>query len=213
MEKQLSLNDLSALSAVLPLIAAAVNVRHLNSVLKPAAVLFLLAALFELILVLSIRAGFANNMPLIHLYIAVSLTFFSLIYYRAFQAAALRRLVMVLGPAVVLMVLVNAAFIQGIWAYPSLSNTLQSIVLIMFSLLFFYQIFTRQEYVHIEKQPMFWINSGVLIYFSVNIFLFMLFNLVIAQQQQELYAIHSVTNIFSNILYATGLLCKPHKTT
>lgn len=213
MEKQLSLNELSALSAVLPLMAAAVNIRHLDRILKTAAALFLLAALFELILVLSIRAGFANNMPLIHLYIAVSVTFFSLIYYRAFQAAALRRLVMALGPAVVLMVLLNAAFIQGIWAYPSLSNTLQSIALIMFSLLFFYQIFTRQEYVHIEKQPMFWINSGVLIYFSVNIFLFMLFNLVIAQQQQELYAIHSVTNIFSNILYGIGLLCKPHKTT
>lgn len=84
--------------------------------------------------------------------------------------------------------------------------------MITFSLLYFYHIFIRQEYVHIEKQALFWINSGVLIYFSLNIFLFMLFDLVIAQQRNDLYAIHSVTNIISNILYAIGLLCKPQKT-
>src|SRR3546814_749894 len=162
---------------------------------------------------LSMRAVLANNMPLIHLFIALSLSLFSVLYYRAFQSKTLQRLVLFLGPASVLAVIVSSLFIGGIWVYPSFSNTLQSVVLMSFSLLFFYQIFTRQEYVHIEKQAMFWINSGVLIYFSVNIFLFMLFDLVIVQQQEELYAIHLIINIFSNILYATGLLCKPQKTT
>lgn len=213
MGEQLSLNDVSALSAILPLLAAVVNFRRLDQVLRTAAAFFLVAALFELILVLTIRAGIANNMPLLHLFIAISITFFSVIYYQAFYNKLLQKVVLFLGPAALMMVLVNAFFLQGIWMYPSLSNTIQSIVMIAFSLLYFYQIFTRQEYIHIEKQGLFWINSGVLIYFSINIFLFMLFNLVIAQQRQELYAIHSVTNIISNILYAIGLLCKPQKTT
>lgn len=207
------MNDLSAASALLPVLAGIVNFRRLDRTVKTAAVFFMVAALFELILVLTIRMGIANNMPLLHLFIAISIVFFSIIYYRAFYSAALRKAVLFMGPAALLVIVANALLIQGIWLYPSLSNTVQGIMLISFSLLYFYQIFTRQEYIHIEKQALFWINSGVLIYFSVNIFLFMLFNLVIAQQRQELYAIHSVTNIFSNILYAIGLLCKPPKTT
>lgn len=213
MGAQLSLNEISALSALLPILAAARNFRNLDGILRTAAAFFLIAAFFELALIFTIRAEIPNNMPMLHLFIAISVSFFSRIYYRAFSTPLLRTVVMVLGTAAFLLVLVNASFLQGIWIYPSLSNTVQSIIMITFSLLYFYQIFTRQEYIHIEKQGLFWINSGVLIYFSINIFLFMLFNLVIANQRQELYAIHSVTNIISNILYAIGLLCKPQKTT
>src|SRR3546814_6854396 len=67
--EQLSLNDYSAASAALPMIAAAINFRHIDRVLVVAVFYFLAAALFELILMLSMRAGLANNMPLIHLFI------------------------------------------------------------------------------------------------------------------------------------------------
>lgn len=213
MGEQFSLNDLSATSSILPILAAAINFRNLDSILRTAGVFFLIAGVCELILAFTIRAEIPNNMPMLHLFIAISITFFSTIYYKAFSSPSLRTVVLGLGSAAFLLVVINAIFLQGIWIYPSLSNTVQSIIMITFSLLYFYQIFTRQEYIHIEKQGLFWINSGVLIYFSINIFLFMLFNLVIANQRQELYAIHSVTNIISNILYAIGLLCKPPKTT
>lgn len=211
MGEQLSLNDISAFSAILPILAAAINFRHLNQVLRIAAAYFLVAALFELSLVLTIQAGIPNNMPLLHLFIVISISSFSLIYYRAFDTRGLRRVVLLLSPTALILVLLNA-WRTGIWQYPSFSNTIQCILMITFSLLYFYQLFIRPAHIHIEKQALFWINSGVLIYFSVNVFLFMLFNLVIAQQRQELYAIHSVTNIISNLIYAIGLLCKPQKT-
>src|SRR3546814_6483806 len=92
--EQLSLNDYSAASAALPMIAAAINFRHIDRVLVVAVFYFLAAALFELILMLSMRAGLANNMPLIHLFIALSLSLFSVLYYRAFQSKTLQRLVL-----------------------------------------------------------------------------------------------------------------------
>lgn len=212
MSEPLSLNNLSALSAILPLLAAAANFRRLSGLLRIAAAYFLVAGLFELILLLTIAAGMPNNMPLLHLFIFISVSSFCIIYYRALNTRSLKIIVIVLGPLALVLVSLNAFLLQGIWQYPSFSNTVQCILMITFSLLYFYHIFIRQEYVHIEKQALFWINSGVLIYFSLNIFLFMLFNLVVAQQRNDLYAIHSVTNIISNILYAIGLLCKPQKT-
>jgi len=87
------------------------------------------------------------------------------------------------------------------------------VLLICFSLAYFFQLLSRQEFVHIEKQGLFWINAGVLFYFSINIFLFMLFKRMITAHQEGYYMINNITNIIANILYSVGLLCKPQKTT
>ena len=100
-------------------------------------------------------------------------------------------------------------FIEGINDYPSLSNTVLSILVTCFSLLYFYQLLTRQEFVHIEKQGLFWINAGMLFYFAINIFLFMLFKRILSEHQESLYMINNITNTIANVLFTVGLLCKP----
>jgi hypothetical protein len=112
-----------------------------------------------------------------------------------------------------LVVINNAIFIEGLNTYPSISNTVLSLLLIVLSLSYFYQLLTRQEFIHIDKQGLFWINAGVLFYFSINIFLFMLFNKISKSAQADFNMIQSITNIIANLLYSVGLLCKPQKTT
>lgn len=95
--------------------------------------------------------------------------------------------------------------------YPSVSISALSVLLIILSLIYFYQLLNPLEFVHIEKQSLFWINAGVLFYSAVNIFLFMLMNRIPKADQANYYMIHSVTNIIANILYSVGLFCKPQK--
>jgi len=77
------------------------------------------------------------------------------------------------------------------------------------SLIYFYQLLSRQEFMYIEKQGLFWINSGVLFYYSITIFLFMLYNRINGEHRAYYYMMQSVTNIISNLLFSVGLLCKP----
>jgi len=107
----------------------------------------------------------------------------------------------------------NVIFIEGMSIYPSVSNTVLCIFLILLSLVYFYQLLTRQEFTYIEKQGMFWINSGVLFYYAINIFLFMLFNKISNADKPNYYMMQWVTNIIANLLFSIGLLCKPQKTT
>ena len=99
--------------------------------------------------------------------------------------------------------------IEGINDYPSISNTVLSILVTCFSLLYFHQLLTRQEFVHIEKQALFWINAGMLFYFAINIFVFMLFKRILSEHKVSLYVINNLTNIVANILFTVGMLCKP----
>jgi hypothetical protein len=205
--------NISIASGVFPLIAAIYNYRQLEPVLKLVAAFCLVSAVLDLISMIMAHDGVRNTLFLQHLFDLVAVLFFSVIYYRAFYEPILKKIALILGITSFLIVVNNAIFIEGVNSYPSISNTVLSLLLIILSLTYFYQLLTRQEFIHIDKQGLFWINAGVLFYFSINIFLFMLFNKISRSAQADFNMIQSITNIIANLLYSVGLLCKPQKTT
>ena len=204
---------ISLYSGVFPLLAALFNYRQLEPVLKLVAAFCLFSALIDLFSVLILHWGARNNHPFFHLYDFGGVVFFTIIYYQAFHEPVFKKIAVILGATCAVTVIFSAFFIQGITMYPSVSNTVLCLLLIVLSLTYFYQLLTRQEFIHIDKQGLFWINSGILFYFSINIFLFMLFNKISLEQRNDFNMIQSVTNIIANLLYSVGLLCKPQKIT
>ena len=209
-------STLSAISGIIPVLAALYNYRQLDKVLKIASLYFLASLLSDLLLQVTKRIEalhMANNWPLIHIYIVVSILLLAAMYYYAFFNPLIKKIIVIITSFVLAVVLVNIIFIEGLWDYPSISNTTLCVMVICFSLAYFYQLLTRQEFVHIEKQGLFWINAGMLFYFSTNIFLFMLFKRILLAHLEDYYMINNVTNIISNILFTVGLLCRPQKVT
>ena len=211
-----ALNISSTISGDFPVVAALINYKHLDKTLKIAALFYLVSSFFDWMLEFTkmfTALGMSNNLPFVHLFIVISIFFYAVIYHRAFFSPALKKTVIILSAATLPMIIFSSMFIDGIWNYPSASSTLLSILLICFSLAYFYQLLNRQEFIHIEKQALFWINSGVLIYFAINIFLFMLFRSFSHSTQQYTFMINIITNIIANILFTIGLLCQPQKQT
>jgi hypothetical protein len=202
---------------VLPLLAALYNYRRLDPVLKLFAAFCLVSASFDWLELVTSHfmsyLGWTSNYPLLHLFNLVAVLFFIMIYYRAFYESVFKKAALIFGAIALAAIVGNAIFFESIWKYPSASNTILCLFLIVLSLTYFYQLLTRQEFIHIEKQGLFWINSGVLFYFSINVFMFMLFNKFSTDQQSDIQMLQSVTNIIANVLYSVGLLCKPQKTT
>ncbi|HEY8783843.1 MAG TPA: hypothetical protein VIM16_19595 [Mucilaginibacter sp.] len=207
-----ALSICSILSGFFPVIAAWYNYRYLDKTLKIAALYFLVSALSDLIQLLTQFIQVANNYPVAHLYILISTLLFGAIYFRAFFNPVFKKIIIALTAIVFLVEIINI-FVGGIWEFPSLSDTVLSLMLICFSLAYFYQLLSRQEFIHIEKQGLFWINAGVLFYFSITIFFFMLFKRIAIAHKESYSIINYITNIFANVLYTVGLLCKPQKTT
>jgi hypothetical protein len=211
----LVLTYVSVISGFFPLLAALYNYRQLDTVLKIMALFCLLSVIPDTIglvtaYILKLRSF--NNLFLMHLYDMMAVIFFTVIYFKVFYKSILKKITLILGTASLLLMLSNSIFIEGMLVYPSISNTVLSMFLIVLSLIYFYQLLSRQEFMYIEKQGLFWINSGVLFYYSITIFLFMLYN-EIHEHRAYYYMMQSVTNIIANLLYSVGLLCKPQKTT
>jgi len=203
------LGVLSTISGFVPVLVALIVYKNLDIVLKIAAAYFLASFLADVMLRVLIAIGTATNYPVIHIYIAISILLLGAMYFYAFFNPILKNTILVTSSVVLAFAIANMIFMEGINDYPSLSNTVLSILITCFSLLYFYQLLTRQEFVHIEKQALFWINAGMLFYFAINIFVFMLFKRILSEHKVSLYLINNLTNIVANILFTVGLLCKP----
>ncbi|MDB5145554.1 MAG: hypothetical protein JWQ66_4267 [Mucilaginibacter sp.] len=201
----------SVISGFFPVLAALYNYRQLDTVLKIMALFCILSVIPDMISLVTayiLKLTSFNNLFLMHLYDMMAVIFFTVIYSKAFYKLILKRITLILGVTALLVILFNSIFIEGILVYPSISNTVLSIFLIVLSLIYFYQLLSRQEFMYIEKQGLFWINSGVLFYYSITIFLFMLYSKINGEHKYY-YLMQSITNIISNVLFSIGLLCKP----
>jgi hypothetical protein len=208
------LSNLSVLTGLLPLLAAWYNYKYLNKVLKLSACLLLLSFVadalgFLLIDILHVH----NTMYKMHSYIAGNILLLGAIYYCVFFEPVLKKAVIVITAIVLLIAVANVCFVQGIKEYPSISNTALSIVAISFSLTYFYRLFTGPVFINIQKEGFFWINSGIIFYYSVTIFMFMLYKQIYMAHIYQYYMINFIANIIANLIFSIGLLCKPLKTT
>lgn len=205
------LNNITVVSDFLPVAAALYNYRRLDRILRLMAIFCMLSVIpdsFGLI-ISYLKLRHYNNLFLFHLFDMMAVIFFTLIYQQAFYKSVFKKMTLIFGITSLAAMIFNVIFIESIQSYPSVSNTILSILLIVLSLVYFYDMLSRQEFTYIEKQGMFWINSGVLFYYAITIFLFMLYKKMNAVDRTNYYMMQSVMNIIANLIYSVGLLCKP----
>lgn len=204
------LQNLSVISGFFPVLVILFRYSRLDKVLKLASWYFIISVIFDSgFWIASYEFREKNTMPALHAYVMISVILMGIVYYNMYSKRYFKIIACVISTLTAAIVLFQA---KNILQYPSVSITSLSVLLIILSLIYFYQLLNPLEFVHIEKQGLFWINAGVLFYSAVNIFLFMLLNQIPNDDRPNYYMIHSATNIIANILYSIGLLCKPQKT-
>ena len=89
-------------------------------------------------------------------------------------------------------------------------RSMSGILLTILPLLYFYQIFSQKALVALEKQVMFWISSGVLLYYAGSFLTVSFYNILLSQKDTtEPWNFHSVLNTLANVLYGIAMSCSP----
>ena len=76
------------------------------------------------------------------------------------------------------------------------------------SLTYFYTLIRKMPSVHVQRVPMFWISSGLLIYSSGTLILFIISNYLIYVLRKDLleyWVFHNLLNTLCHVLIAIGL--------
>lgn len=115
-----------------------------------------------------------NNMPLLHIYVAGGFYFLLLFYREVLKGFIEKRIMNGILILFMTFTIMNSLFIQDIYSFNSYALTVESLLLIILSILTFMVMMNdivkrRRESL---AKSLSWINSGILIYYSSSLIIF-----------------------------------------
>ena len=134
--------------------------------------------------------------------------FITLLLFFNFALKMKNRITQIIILVYVLYYFLNSIFIEGFFEFNTYARSVESLIMISMCLFYFYNIYTNELNIYIEKSPSFWIVIGVLFYFSGALFSFILSSDILSKSPDRFYnswALHNLANILKNILFAIGL--------
>lgn len=142
-----------------------------------------------------------NNTFISNFHTLIQFLLISYIYQIHFKGFIKKNTIAIINVAFTSVWLINMMFGQGFFLMNTYTKTLESIILIIFSLNSFYQFARELKVERLGSNPMFWFSSGILIYFSSNIFIFILNNVVLEYSKDFYVFIWAIHNIFSILFW------------
>jgi len=199
----------------IPLLIGVIKVHRLNYEQKLVLVIVLIALVNEL-LATYLRMRGVNNLWVYHLFVPCTFLVILRIYKKVFEQVISRWVFNATSISFLLFAAFNSLFIQPLDVFNSNTITVSSVLYILLSITYFHQLLRNTAHLALERTPMFWLNTGVLIYYSGTLLLYVLVNYVAglgetAKVSISLWALNIVFNIILNIFYALALWVSPQK--
>lgn len=196
------------ISSITPLFSVALGIysfKWLESRLKVLFIFVCFAAFSDITAILLLRG--INTMPEAHIYALVEFIILTLFYANYLKRYISRKFIWTVISVFTLFSLLNALFIQKITVYPYIVRAIESIVMVIFSILYFHKVMVDAKIKKLSKEPMIWINTGMLLYFSSNFFFHILLPLVVTYSNEFariMVYYFWVTNILFYLILAIG---------
>jgi len=153
----------------------------------------------------------ANTRPLFLLYIMVEGLGYTWLYAQHFKSRVSRHLKFM--PALALVVLLIDHLIRkDIWADPHLLRTVEGLLLLFYAGTYFGTTIRQRSTQHPERTPVFWMSTGLLVFFG-SIQVLTLFSEFLFSQSQAVqtavYDVQAIIGILLYVLLTLAMLCPP----
>jgi hypothetical protein len=196
----------TALSAVIVFLAFR-NFKSRENYVRLIGLVFLLGFLANTTAFILYHSGLRKfiNVPQSSYDIAVLCTI-SLLYYAALQKRYGKWFLLVTA-CFLIFSLVNFIFLQKD-AINSYNKFLSSFIVLCYCIFYFYRLMVELPSTHLQRMPMFWFNSALLIYHAGTIFLFAFTAYLTDVLKNDLvtyWSFHNVLSIIEHILVIIGL--------
>lgn len=150
--------------------------------------------------ILDIKLGSQNNLIATHLYCPLEFLLLALFYIPHLTPVLKKKWLYWIITGYMTFALVNPFFIQSLNEYSQM-RIYSSIILVIFSLVYFYRLMNELKIGKLSAEPMVWINASVLIFYSVIFFYNILFNKLLEYSREVLIIIAILIGIFTALFY------------
>ena len=199
---------ISAASILLPNMGGLIVFKRLDIEGKKILAFFAIFIIIEFVIT---WLGFhkINNMPMFSIFELLEYGFFAYLFYTNIKDLRWKKFIKYASFFYFTFAIFVLIFIRSIYEFNSETRVVESLLLVLFALLYFNELSKalQTEQISINKIPMFWMIIGILFYFMSNFFLFLFYN-EISKITPTLWAIHSVVNTATNFLFMLSFLCR-----
>ena len=128
--------------------------------------LFLLNSLIFSIAILVVPLFWWTNYPVFHIYTVAEFTLLALLYRELLHSTFLRRIIQVALVLFVMYKVIDIFWITSLYQIDYSSVNVESALVLLLTLLYFYQLLQEKAVHRITFYPAFWINNANLFYFA-----------------------------------------------
>jgi hypothetical protein len=205
------LADISAYSVLLPLAIGLVRWKKLADVQQLLMLLLLISFLFEIGAVWVSEKLDLPNLPLLHLFTIIQFTILILIFHKVLVPRFTKRWLWGILIGFGVFAITDALFISNLQSFNPLARLVESLILITCSFLYLNKTLQELKIKHLDREPMFWISAGVLIYFAGGFLIFISSNYIMPIKLTFFlfWGLHAVLNIITNLFYSVALCLEP----
>jgi hypothetical protein len=150
-----------------------------------------------------------NNLFLYHILTPIQYSFIALLYRDQIQNPRYKKIIIASIPLFILFSLAISGTIQGFSDYNSYALLLKYILTILWILVYLRQLVVAEYYTSLQREPLFWISTALLIHAVGNIFVEGLANYLIANFGNyftKIYYIYSVLNYMLFLFFTIAFL-------
>jgi hypothetical protein len=152
-----------------------------------------------------------NNTPLYNFFSIVEFIFYLFVIKKILINRRVKRLmnfVMIVYP---IAALANIFLIQrSIYRLHITTYSIGCLLIVMFSIYYFYELFRATTFVNLKREPAFWIITGLLFFYTCSFPIFGFANFIsgLSVIARNIGSVLVILNVILYILFAVGFLCK-----
>lgn len=152
-----------------------------------------------------------TNSPWYHLLLPVLFLLMTRFFADYLDVGKYRWLRWALPSVFTILVMLNALWGEGFYRFPATVVALYSFTGIVLSIGYFIHLLRTPTAFFLERQPMFWISSGLLVYFAGNFLLWLGLNFLTfdAVFFKSVYRISGAVTILLNFIFVIAILLDP----
>jgi hypothetical protein len=153
----------------------------------------------------------SNNASIYNLFSIIEFVFYLYIIKKILINRTIKMIIVLTMILYPLVALVNIFFIQAnLYRLHVTTYSLGCLLITLFSIYYFYELFSSPASINLKREPAFWIITGLLFFYTCSFPIFGFANVissfsVIARNIREILAI---LNVILYFIFAVGFLCK-----
>lgn len=147
-----------------------------------------------------------SNLVVFHFFNPVEYALLSFVYVEAFSSHRIKRLIKLSVPLVMVLAIVLSLFVQPIQFNNFYFIMIESVLMVIWSLLFIRETILLQQERYLQQYPMFWVTVGILFYFIGNLCVEALLNYLNGQSLDMARRAYRISFIFKYLLLLLFML-------